>query len=155
MSTGKSTFSSAESVGMRLKNWNTKPIRSRLRSVSFLSESPESSVPPTTTRPDVGLSRAPRMCKSVLFPDPEGPMMAANSPVRKSQGDVLQGAHRGRTLTIDLLQAHGLYGDAGSVLHAQSISPPQPEAPVTSFVTVRSHCYTILAIYRAPASHGH
>jgi hypothetical protein len=80
MSAGNSTFSSAVSVGMRLKNWNTKPIRSRLSSVSFLSESPESSVPRTTTRPEVGLSRAPTMCNSVLLPDPEGPMIAANSP---------------------------------------------------------------------------
>ena len=46
---------------------------------------PESSVPPTTTRPDVGLSRAPRMCNSVLFPDPEGPMIAANSPSGNSR----------------------------------------------------------------------
>jgi hypothetical protein len=80
MSTGNRTFSSAESVGIRLKNWNTKPIRSRLRSVSFLSDNPESSVPPTTTRPEEGLSSAPRMCNSVLFPEPEGPMIAANSP---------------------------------------------------------------------------
>jgi hypothetical protein len=85
MSTGSRTFSSAESVGMRLKNWNTKPIRSRLRSVSLLSDSPESSVPPTITRPDVGLSSAPRMCSSVLFPDPEGPMIAANSPFGNSR----------------------------------------------------------------------
>ena len=85
MSAGRSTFSSAESVGMRLKNWNTKPILSRLRSVNFLSESPESSVPPTITRPEDGLSRAPRMCKSVLFPDPEGPMIAANSPFGNSR----------------------------------------------------------------------
>jgi hypothetical protein len=85
MSTGKSTFSSAVSVGMRLKNWNTKPIRSRLSSVSLLTDSPESSVPPTTTRPDVGLSKAPRMCKSVFFPDPEGPMIAANSPSGNSK----------------------------------------------------------------------
>src|SRR5215213_7628581 len=84
MSAGRRTFSSAERVGMRLKNWNTKPIRSRLRSVSFRSESPESSVPPTITRPEEGLSRAPRMCSSVLFPDPEGPIIAVNSPLVSS-----------------------------------------------------------------------
>ena len=70
---------------MRLKNWNTKPIRPRLRSVNSLSERPERSVPPTTTRPPVGLSRAPKMCNKVLLPDPLGPMIAANSPFGNSR----------------------------------------------------------------------
>jgi len=30
--------------------------------------------------PDVGVSRAPRMCIKVDLPEPDGPMMATNSP---------------------------------------------------------------------------
>jgi hypothetical protein len=32
------------------------------------------------TVPEVGRSRMPMMCSSVDFPDPDGPMIAANSP---------------------------------------------------------------------------
>src|SRR5262245_52848028 len=35
---------------------------------------------PRRTEPLVGRSRAPRICKSVLLPEPEGPRMAAASP---------------------------------------------------------------------------
>src|SRR6185295_15758450 len=36
--------------------------------------------PPTSTSPAVGLSRPPRICSSVVFPDPEAPTIASRSP---------------------------------------------------------------------------
>ena len=77
-------FSSAVSVGTRLKAWNTKPIRSRRSSVSFFSDSDESSVPPMWTWPEVSVSRPARQCINVDLPEPDGPMMAVNAPVASS-----------------------------------------------------------------------
>src|SRR5690242_18549841 len=36
--------------------------------------------PPTNTSPEVGVSRPPRRCSSVLLPEPEAPTMATRSP---------------------------------------------------------------------------
>ncbi len=79
---GRTTFSSALSIGRRLKNWKTKPMCSRRRSVSFASMSSVISVPAIETVPDVGLSRPARMCMSVDLPEPDGPMTATSSPER-------------------------------------------------------------------------
>jgi hypothetical protein len=68
-------FCSAVSAGSRLKDWKIKPTR--------LLRSPLSSVSPIITEPDVTVSSPARQCISVDFPDPEGPMMAANAPVSK------------------------------------------------------------------------
>jgi hypothetical protein len=43
---------------------------------------PVSSAPAIATVPLVGVSRPARQCSSVDFPDPDGPMIAANSPRR-------------------------------------------------------------------------
>ena len=77
-------FSLAVRVGTRLNAWNTKPMRSRRRLVSALSLSLPSAVPSTTASPEVGVSSAARQCISVDLPDPEGPMMAVNSPFIRS-----------------------------------------------------------------------
>jgi hypothetical protein len=76
-------FSSAVRTGRRLKAWKTKPILSRRRSVIRASLRPASSTSSMTTEPDVGASSPARMCISVDLPEPEGPMIAANSPGRK------------------------------------------------------------------------
>jgi hypothetical protein len=77
-------FCSAVSVGSRLNDWNTKPTRLRRSLVSALSLSPDSSVPPIRTEPEVTLSRPARQCMSVDFPEPDGPMIAVNSPAAKA-----------------------------------------------------------------------
>ena len=73
-------FSYAVSVGTRLKAWNTKPRRSRRRSVSCLSESVPSSVSPMNTWPDVSVSSPATQCISVDLPEPDGPMIAVKRP---------------------------------------------------------------------------
>ena len=77
-------FSSAVSIGSRLKDWNTKPTLRRRRSVSSLSFSFAISVPPICTLPEEGWSRPARMCMSVDLPDPEGPMTAVSWPCGNS-----------------------------------------------------------------------
>ena len=77
-------FSSAVSIGSRLKNWKTKPMwrrRSLVRSESF---SVVISVPETETEPLVGLSSPARMCISVDLPEPEGPITAVSFPLPTS-----------------------------------------------------------------------
>ena len=51
-------------------------------------------VPAMCTRPDDGTSSAPTRFSSVLFPDPDGPTMATNSPCPHGEGDAVEGAHR-------------------------------------------------------------
>ena len=84
MSMGSVMFSAALRVGTRLNDWNTKPIRSRRRRVSALSFSVDTSMPSTTTWPEVGVSSAAMQCMSVDLPEPDGPMIAVNSPRAKS-----------------------------------------------------------------------
>ncbi len=85
MSCGSVMFSAAVSVGTRLKDWNTKPIRSLRSLVSAPSLSPPTSTPSTVTVPEVGVSSAAMQCMRVDFPEPDGPMIAANSPRAKSR----------------------------------------------------------------------
>ena len=84
MSIGSVMFSSAVRVGTRLNAWNTKPTRSRRSWVIFLSDRPVSSVSPIRTDPEVAVSRPARQCIRVDLPEPDGPMIAVNSPRRKS-----------------------------------------------------------------------
>lgn len=81
---GSVMFSEAVSVGTRLKDWKTKPMRSRRSRVSCLSLRVERSVSPTKVEPSLTESSPAMQCMRVDFPDPEGPMMAVNSPVRNS-----------------------------------------------------------------------
>ncbi len=81
---GSSTFSSAVSIGSRLKNWKMKPMwrrRSRVSSLSFISSICS---PAITTSPAVGLSSPARMCISVDLPEPDGPITAVSSPAGTS-----------------------------------------------------------------------
>ncbi len=76
-------FSAAVMVGSRLNDWKMNPIRSRRRSVSPLSSSVLMSVSPRNTWPDVGWSSPASMCSSVDLPEPDGPMIAVNSPAAR------------------------------------------------------------------------
>ena len=73
-------FSSAVSIGSRLKNWKMKPMWRRRSMVRAVSERPVTSVSPIQTSPAVGWSRPARMCMSVDLPEPEGPITATSSP---------------------------------------------------------------------------
>lgn len=82
---GSTMFSRAVSVGTRLNAWKTNPTRSRRSSVKRLSVSCETSVSPKRTVPEVGESSAASMCINVDLPEPDGPMMAVNSPALTSK----------------------------------------------------------------------
>ena len=73
-------FSSAVSIGSRLKNWKMKPMCCRRSFVIAVSLSWLSRVPAIVTWPSVGWSSAARRCISVDFPEPEGPMTAVSFP---------------------------------------------------------------------------
>ena len=77
---GRRMFSSAVSIGSRLKDWNTKPMWRRRSFVSSLSGMSVMSSEPTKTRPLLGRSRPASMCMSVDLPEPDGPMTAVNWP---------------------------------------------------------------------------
>ena len=73
-------FSSAVSVGIRLKAWKMKPIRSRRTWVSAFSlRGGELDV---TDGHSAGCHRVEpaAQCISVDLPEPDGPMIAVNSP---------------------------------------------------------------------------
>src|SRR5215218_8458776 len=57
-----------------------KPILSALKRVRFLSNIPEMDSPPIKTSPRSNSSRPERQLRSVVFPQPEGPMTATISP---------------------------------------------------------------------------
>ena len=73
-------FSRALSVGTRLNAWKTKPSLSRLSSVRSRSDIAVMSSPSMKTFPDVSVSSPAMQCIRVDFPDPDGPIIAVNSP---------------------------------------------------------------------------
>ncbi len=77
-------FSRAVSVGRRLKAWKMNPMWSRRSWVSCLSLRPTSSVSPMVEEPELTVSRPAMQCMRVDLPEPEGPMMAVNSPWGKA-----------------------------------------------------------------------
>ena len=78
-------FSSAVSIGRRLKNWKMKPMCRRLSLVRSESFSFEMAVPSIATSPEVGLSRPARMCIRVDLPEPDGPITAVSWPLGTSR----------------------------------------------------------------------
>src|SRR5580692_266779 len=75
-----STFSCALSVGIRLNVWKMNPIDDALILVTWLSRIWARSRPSNSTMPDVGRSRPPSICSSVVLPCPVGPWIASHSP---------------------------------------------------------------------------
>lgn len=73
-------FCSAVSIGRRLNDWNTKPIRSRRRRVRASLRSEVISVPSSSIEPELTSSRPASTCSSVDLPEPEGPMIAVKAP---------------------------------------------------------------------------
>ena len=91
---GSRMFSSAFIDGTRLKDWKTKPMRSRRIAVSSRLLSFEIGVSPMITSPESGVSRPASIFSSVDFPEPEGPMIAVKRPASMS----MLRSSRGRTL---------------------------------------------------------
>ena len=79
-SNGSSTFSIADSVGTRLKAWNTKPTWVRRNTVRASSSSACRAWPATQISPEVGSSRPAARFMNVDFPEPDGPITAVNWP---------------------------------------------------------------------------
>ena len=87
---GSAMLSPRVRVGSRLKNWNTKPMRSRRSRVSASSSRPVRSRPSIASRPEVGRSIAPHRWSSVDLPQPDGPISATKSPGLEGERDPAQ-----------------------------------------------------------------
>ena len=98
---GRVMFSSAVSIGSRLKNWKTKPMwrAPQLRQVG-VGERRDRRCPRSRPSPLVGLSRPARMCMSVDLPEPDGPMTAVSLPRGDVERDAAQRVHRGVALAV-------------------------------------------------------
>ena len=79
MCNGSSTFSCAESSGIRPNDWNTKPMSLLRSSTSSDSRSSGRLRPSSITDPAVGLSSPAMRFSRVVFPEPERPITARNS----------------------------------------------------------------------------
>src|SRR5216683_2906881 len=79
-SIGSSTFSIPVSTGSRLYVWNTKPISRARKSVRWLSVRSFRSRPAILIVPSSMTSRPLRQLRSVVLPQPLGPMIATTSP---------------------------------------------------------------------------
>ena len=55
-----------------------------------------------TTRPPVGVSRQPRMHRSVVLPEPDGTLQRHDLAPRHRQRDPVQHRHLVRPLAVDL-----------------------------------------------------
>src|SRR5579859_7268975 len=76
------TFSSAVSVPIRWKAWNTIPIFSRRKRARRSSDRPAKSVPATFTRPELARSNPAITIRRLDLPDPDGPTTPKVSPAR-------------------------------------------------------------------------
>lgn len=76
----KAMFSNPVIVSKRLESWKMNPRSSRRNRASWRLFIPVMSRPPITMRPDVARSIVAMQLSSVVLPDPDGPMMATNSP---------------------------------------------------------------------------
>ena len=74
------TFSRTVRVGNSWKNWNTTPTFLPRHLATLFSLIPVNRSPATWTSPEVGRSMPVTMLMRVLFPLPDGPTIATNSP---------------------------------------------------------------------------
>ena len=75
-------FSKPVSVSIRLESWKMKPSSSRRNFASSALRRRVMSRPPSVMAPDVTESMVATQFSSVDLPEPDGPMMATNSPLR-------------------------------------------------------------------------
>jgi hypothetical protein len=95
MRNGRATFSSTLSSGMRLKNWNTKPVLARRVSVRCSSSRAEMTTPSMTTSPEVGRSSPPSSWSIVDFPAPDDAHDRHELPLLDRQRHAAQRLHPG------------------------------------------------------------
>ena len=79
-----STFSFAVNTGTRLYAWKTKPIFFNLKSMISLGPKFEMLILSIITSPLVGVSSPPIRFNNVVLPQPDGPIIAVNSPFSNS-----------------------------------------------------------------------
>ena len=105
---GSATFSATVSVGMQpeVLEDETDPLLPRAGQGSA-SLMPSTGQPSSSSRPDVGRSMQPSMCSSVVFPAPDGPTTAANSPAASSKLNAIQRPHRLRAAPVHLGETLG------------------------------------------------
>ena len=80
-------------AGIRLPDWNTKPMRSRRIRLRWLGVAATRSMSSTRTSPEVGVVSAPATASRLDLPEPEGPTIAMSSPGRDGQRDLVERAH--------------------------------------------------------------
>ena len=80
---GNDTFSTAVSIGTKLKNWNTNPRLRRRNAARAPALIAHTSWPSTATVPVSGASSPPAICRRVDLPAPDGPVTTTNSPASK------------------------------------------------------------------------
>ena len=98
---GRTTFSSAFSIGSRLKNWKMNPMwLAPKRASAACRSAPRWLVPAIVTSPEVGLSRPARMCISVDLPEPDGPITAVSWPFAHIERDAPESIHRGLAVAV-------------------------------------------------------
>ena len=95
------------SVGSRLKNWNTKPIRSRRIRVRASSSSVSSRTAFEVTDPPSDDPCRRRDAATSTCRSPDGPTSATKSAALDRQADVAHGVHRGVARQVGLLQLIG------------------------------------------------
>ena len=82
-------FSKPVSVSNRFESWKMKPKSSRRNFASWRFDMPVISRPPTMMCPLVTVSMVETQFRSVVLPEPEGPMMPTNSPAATSKRRVV------------------------------------------------------------------
>ena len=139
-------FSSAVSVGSRLKDWKTNPSRSRRRIVRSRSESEARSVSPTSTCPQVSVSRPARQCIRVDLPEPDGPMIAVNCAGGQVERHVVEGDDRRVAGAVDLGRVPGGRG----VLDGLFGGRPRVVHEARGRAVVEGHASTVRRVPRPP-----
>ena len=135
-------FSIAVSVGTRLNDWKTKPMRSRRSMVRRLSPSRADVDVADEDLPEVRRSSPARQCISVDLPEPDGPMMAVNRPAAEPDGDAVEGPHRRLAPAVHLDRVDRLCGHdprfgTTAGLDSGWASPPRAQSP--AFRVVGAH----------------
>ena len=99
-------FSSAVSVGTRLKAWKMKPTRSRRSSVSCLSFSVLRSVSPMSTWPSVSVSSPAMHVHQRRLARARGAHDRRELAVGEADVDAVEGTHLGVALSVRLRRVH-------------------------------------------------
>ena len=69
-----------EKPGNKKNSWKTNPIFRDLTPDNCLSDIPTTFVPSIDIEPLLGVERVPIICRRVVFPLPDDPIMPSNSP---------------------------------------------------------------------------